>query len=127
MVTTQQRDFGKARPLLHEAMAGLQETGNHYERIYALEAMAGLAAAQGQNERAAQLFGAAEAARHVTGSPLPVSERNDHEHMVASVRAVLGEEVFVAAWAKGGAMTLEEAVCAALAEDEIPTPGRQGS
>jgi tetratricopeptide (TPR) repeat protein len=116
MVATEQRDFGKARQLLREVMAGSEERGYHYERIYALEAMAGLAAAQGQSERAARLFGAAEALRQATGSPLPASERNDHQRIVASARAALGEEAFAAAWAEGRTKTLEQAVDYALQE-----------
>jgi hypothetical protein len=37
---------------------------------------------------------------------------------VAAARAALGEEVFAAAWARGRAMSLEEAVTDTLGKDE---------
>ena len=51
----------------------------------------------------------------------------DHQRNVAAARAGLGEDAFAAAWAAGRAMPLDEAICAALAQEEIPTTGRQGS
>src|SRR5207244_1896837 len=80
------------------ALADSRDSQYNYHRIYAVEAMAGLAAAEGQPERAARLFGAAEALREVAASPLPVSERGDHHRIVASVQASMDEEAFTAAW-----------------------------
>jgi hypothetical protein len=80
-----------------------------------LESLARVAAAQGQPERAAQLFGAA-ALRDALGAPLPPADRADYERQVAAVRATLGEEAFAAVWAEGRGMPLEEAAAFAMAE-----------
>ncbi len=65
-------------------------------------------------ERAARLWGAAEALREVIGSPRPPNEREEYERGLATVREALGEEVFSAAWAEGRAMSLEQAIEYAL-------------
>jgi hypothetical protein len=58
---------------------------------------------------------------------LPIEAQADYDHSVAAVRTALGEEAFAAAWTEGRALSPEQAVCAALALEEIPTAGRQGS
>jgi tetratricopeptide (TPR) repeat protein len=82
-----------------------------------LELLAAIAAAQGQARRGARLLAAAEGLREALGTPLPPVERPDVERCVAAARAALGEAEFAAAWAEGRAMSLEEAVALALAED----------
>jgi hypothetical protein len=77
--------------------------------------------------RIARLLAAARTVRADIDVPLPPVDRADDEHRRDALRTALGEEAFAAAWASGRAMSLEDAVCAALAEDEIPTTGRQGS
>jgi tetratricopeptide (TPR) repeat protein len=79
-----------------------------------LEALAKLAAIQGQPERSARLFGAAQAGRERFGTPLPPVERPEYESSLAVVRSGLGEECFAAAWLAGRAMTLEGATAYAL-------------
>jgi hypothetical protein len=72
-------------------------------------------------------LGAAEALREAMGTPIPPADRAEHEHNVVDVRAALDGESFAAAWAAGRAMSLEEAVCVALEECEIPITDRKGS
>jgi predicted ATPase/class 3 adenylate cyclase len=81
-----------------------------------LEAVAALAVAQGQGERAARLYGVAEALRKARGTPLPPCELDAYHDDVAVARAALGEEAFAAAWAEGRAMTVEQAIAYALDE-----------
>jgi hypothetical protein len=59
--------------------------------------------------------------------PLAPAEHADCERHLAAARAKMGEEAFAAAWAAGLTMTLEEAMCVALEECEIPTSGGKGS
>jgi hypothetical protein len=84
-----------------------------------------VAVAQAQSERAARLFGAAEALREAIGTPLPPADRAEHDRSVAAVRTALGEEAFAAAWAEGRALTLEHAVAFALADDVQSPPGTE--
>jgi hypothetical protein len=80
------------------------------------------AAGTGWAERAARLLGAAAAAREATGALLPPVEQPDHDATVQAARVALGEAAFATAWAAGQALTLDEAVAEALAEDEANPP-----
>ncbi len=53
--------------------------------------------------------------RQGIGVPLPPADRADYERRVTAARAALGEETFVTAWAKGQALTLDQAIGEALA------------
>jgi hypothetical protein len=76
-----------------------------------------VAGAEGDAERAARLFGAAEALREALGAPLPPVERAHYDRSIATVRAALGEKAFAAAWTAGRAMPLEAAVARATEEE----------
>jgi DNA-binding NarL/FixJ family response regulator len=80
----------------------------------------------GQPERAARLYGAAEALREAIGIPLPPYHRPEYEREVAVTREALGEDRFAAAYAAGRALSIDEAVAEALAGTvpEEPDPGR---
>jgi len=79
----------------------------------------------GHPERAARLFGAAEALRDTTGRTLSPADRAEHQRHVDAVRGALGTEQFDAAWADGQAMPFERAVEYALSAP--PTPRGQRS
>lgn len=83
-----------------------------------LEGLARTAVSQDQVERAARLFGAAEALRKAIGTPIPPSDRGEYDQSVASVRARLGEETFAAAWEESRAMSMEETINYALEEGD---------
>jgi predicted ATPase/class 3 adenylate cyclase len=82
------------------------------------ESLEGLAQADAAHApaRAARLFGAAEALREAIGSPLPQTDRPQHERAVAEARARLGDEDFTNAWAVGRAARLEAVVSESLVE-----------
>jgi hypothetical protein len=48
---------------------------------------------------------------------MPPADRAEHDRSVTAVRAALGQEAFAAAWAAGRAMTLEDAIRDALAQE----------
>jgi len=75
-----------------------------------------LALAQGDPERSALLFAAAEALHQTIGAPMPASERMRFEREVARARALLEEETFAAIWNAGKKMMAEQAVIYALKE-----------
>ena len=81
---------------------------------------------QEETERAARLFGAAEAALDAAGGAVYVyvPSRSIHEQAVAAVRSRLHEAVFSSAWAEGSAMPLGEAIEYAL-YGERPATSRQ--
>jgi predicted ATPase/transcriptional regulator with XRE-family HTH domain len=112
----QDDDAGTA-DLLRESVRLLAALRATWSLVYGVFGLAGVAARQGQPERAARLFGAAEALREKTGAvPAFPATQNLYERDLANVRAQLDTETLGAAWAKGRAMTLEEVVAEALVE-----------
>jgi predicted ATPase/class 3 adenylate cyclase len=122
----EQGDVRTAHALYAESLTIFRELSNRRSIASALQAIASLEIAQARAEdcpeeeqrrsralRAARLFGVEESLREAIGSPLHPNERAGYERDVATVRAVLGEEMF-AAWAEGCAGTPEEAITLAL-------------
>ncbi len=71
---------------------------------------------RGHPERAARLFGAANALLERSGAVLDEVDQAEHARDVAATRAQLDEATYAAAWAEGRAMTLEHAIAYALEE-----------
>jgi tetratricopeptide (TPR) repeat protein len=82
-----------------------------------LESFAELALAKQAPERAARHYGAAAHLREEVEVPIPIEERADYQKGVVAARAALGDDAFERAWSEGRAMTLDEAVRCARAED----------
>jgi non-specific serine/threonine protein kinase len=127
-LATDQGACEEARALLAESLTISREIGNKAGIAHALGSLAVLASEQAQPERAARLFAAAQALGEAIAARLSLAELvTDHDPCVNAVRTALGEDGFAAAWTEGRAMTLEEAVCVALEECEIPTTGGKDS
>ncbi len=116
LVAIQQQDFAAAGALLAEGLFLCQGLGYQSGIARRLEGFAALAAAQGQPERAVSLFGAASAWREVVGSPLPPPDRQKQDEYLLTLRQILGEPAFTAAFEAGRALTGEQAVAYALGE-----------
>jgi DNA-binding CsgD family transcriptional regulator len=85
-----------------------------------LEIMAGGAAAQGLAQRAARLWGAAEAMRAAIGVPLQPEDRKLLDPYLATARSNLGEVAWETTLAEGRAMMPEQAMEYSLsAEDPV--------
>lgn len=117
-VAIHQQDYRRAMNLQAEGLALAQELGDMEGVAYGLEMMATAADAQGQVRRAARLWGTAEVLRESIGAPLPANERADHNRQVTAARSQLEEAAWLEAWAKGQAMTLEEAIAYALEKED---------
>jgi len=72
--------------------------------------MADIALAQGQAEKAARFIGAAAALRASIRSVIDPADQPEYDRRITSLRAILGQERFSAAWDEGQALTLEQAV-----------------
>ena len=92
--------------------------GLNHTILLCLEGLTRVAVAQGRMEYAAQLCGAGAALREDRGWPLPPAKRAEHERTVAAACEGLGEEAFEAAWVRGHALPLEEAITDTLNNDE---------
>jgi tetratricopeptide (TPR) repeat protein len=112
-------EYARASRLYEESLElGGRRMGLNHTILLCLEGLARVAVAQGKMERAAQLCGTAAALREDRGWPLPPAKRAEHDRTVAAAREALGEEAFAAAWARGHALPLEEAVTDTLGKDE---------
>lgn len=113
-------DYKQAASLLRESLGLGKELRD--KRIIA-ESLSGLAEAaliEGEQERAVCLFGAADALRETIWRTICTDQDK-----VGGTHERLGEAAFATAWAKGRAMTLEQAVEYALeADDTNPFPAR---
>jgi len=83
-----------------------------------LGALAALAIAENQSERATHLLGASESNYNLIQFQLSPIERTEHDQALATARAALGEEAFNKAWDEGQKMTLDEAIVFALEDTE---------
>jgi DNA-binding CsgD family transcriptional regulator len=104
-----------ARDRLGESIEIQRELGDAGGAAFVLERFAALAVAQGAHAGAQRLAGAAASLRELAGTPLPASGRAKLEQMLASSRRALGPADSAEAWRQGCALSLEEAVTAALA------------
>ncbi|HEY3229099.1 MAG TPA: hypothetical protein VGJ87_07750 [Roseiflexaceae bacterium] len=142
-----QGDDQRARVLLAESLGLFHEVGGKLGVYPTLMEFARIVAAQGQQraelERATRLYGAAEAlevsmadrqrflkryldlaygaAEALEGNMANFAvlepDSTTHQRTIAMLLTQLGEAAFAAAWAEGRAMTAEQALAYALADD----------
>lgn len=114
-----QGNFQQAAALFREGLRSWQGVGDKRRIAACLEGLAGVAVAMGQVERAVRLFGAAEVIREVGGVPLPSVDRATYDRDIAAIHAQLGKADFIALWAEGRTLTMDQAIASAL---EKPPP-----
>ncbi len=107
----------RAVELFAESLRLGRRFGFIHHLVIPLEGMARVAAVQGQPERAARLLGTSAALRDEMGATLTLVARTDHDYALNAARAQLGEDAFVAAWARGQTTPLQETL-SAVADDE---------
>jgi len=115
-----QGQYVRAETNLRESLALLKPIQDRRCIPLTLEGMACITVGAGWAERAARLLGAAQAMQAKTGVPSPPSVAADYQRTVADARQALGSEQFDRAWSEGQAMSLDEAVDLALAEQARP-------
>jgi hypothetical protein len=79
-----------------------------------LECFAVIAVVEEEPQRAAKLFGAADAIREVTGHKRTDEEEAEEAQFMSRLRAMLPEAEFNALWAEGKSMAMEQAIQLAL-------------
>jgi predicted ATPase/DNA-binding SARP family transcriptional activator len=110
-----QQEYASSRGHIVKSLRMQQGLGYRRGIAISLGSLAALEQAVGHPERAARLWGAAEALREAIGIPVPLDERETYDEGVAAARAALGAAAFAAAWDAGRGMTAEEATEGALA------------
>ena len=73
-----------------------------------------IAVAEEEPQRAAKLFGAAEAIRELTGHKRTDEEEVEEAQFMSRLRSMLAEAEFKALWAEGRSMRMEQAIQLAL-------------
>ncbi len=110
------REYDRAIEMLKESLRLLRELGNKSQPPFMLEGLGLAAAALGDANRAARLWGAAASWREAINEPLPLTFQTDYAASITQARAQLGEEVYASAWSEGHAMSPEQAIALALEE-----------
>jgi predicted ATPase/DNA-binding CsgD family transcriptional regulator/transcriptional regulator with XRE-family HTH domain len=109
------RDPVRAAALAAVGLAGHREVGDRIYLTYPFLVIAAALQRLKQPGQAVRLLGAAEPLRESVGEPLGPLTQAMHDQLVARLRTQLDEARFEDAWAMGRALTLEQAVAAALA------------
>jgi predicted ATPase/DNA-binding CsgD family transcriptional regulator len=95
-----------------------------------LETLAWMTAGRGAHERAAMLLGCAEQVRQASGLPFQeLYQRQQHDESVALATGALGQDAFDAAYQRGLAMPVDDALGVATTgtQPPEPTPARPGT
>jgi predicted ATPase/DNA-binding SARP family transcriptional activator/DNA-binding CsgD family transcriptional regulator len=115
-------DHERVEALSLESLKLLQKGEDKQHIPDCLEIMAGGAGARGRAQRAAWLWGAAEAMREDIGVPLQPEDRKLLDPYLATARSSLGEAVWQSTLAEGRAMMSEQAIEYALSAEEPGFP-----
>jgi len=113
---------GHARAVLAEAAALFQEIGNMVYLPWCLEGLAGLAAAQGDYERAAEVAGARDALREQIGVFLPPVHPAGYTRTLETARAALGPAAFDAAHARPAGQSPPQIIATAMSTQPSSRP-----
>lgn len=109
-------EYTEAHACLSESLKAAWELDDKPVVFSSLEFLAWLAHSQGESERAAQLYGAADVLRTTFGYTLSPADQNKHDVRTTAVCAASGDAAFTTAWEKGRAMTLEQMLEYALTD-----------
>jgi predicted ATPase/class 3 adenylate cyclase len=109
-VHLEQGDSLHARALSEESLAISIELKFIRAPVYNLAGLAGAAGIERQDQRAARLFGAVEAAVERLNIKFEEFDHRAYDPIITAVRARLAETDFKSAWAEGRQLTLEQAI-----------------
>jgi hypothetical protein len=113
-----QDDLSRAADHYRESLSLSWDTGVNPVVQRTLEGFACLAGAKGETDRAARLWGAAQALHETKGIPRDTDFLAEADARISAVRSGTEEEVWEEAMRKGRVMTLDGAVSYALEEAE---------
>ena len=113
-----QGNLSEARDILIETSRNFFSDKADIGVVFNLEGMASLYVAVNKLEQAARLIGWADAARKKIGDHRPPLEQTDVDRDIAAVIAKIGSPAFEVAYNAGHAMTMEQAIAYALADED---------
>jgi len=109
-----EKRFEEANTLHKESLKHKAEVMNKLGIAFSFDGLAQVAAAQGNSQRAAILWGAAEQLRRLLGTPVDPSRQSLFTSLIPMVRQALGLELFQQRWEQGQRLSLAQAVNYAL-------------
>jgi tetratricopeptide (TPR) repeat protein len=118
-VALAQGDFARATALLEQTIALCRDLDYRSGLAWSLQHLGTAAGMIGWPERAARLWGAAEALHEPAGKTMRIIDQTCYERIRATVHSQLGEAAFVTALTAGSTLTRERAIAYAL-ETEDP-------
>jgi tetratricopeptide (TPR) repeat protein len=107
-------NFASALEYYRETILAFRDIGQTGAVSHQLECFGFIALEEDQDERALQLFAAANTLREKRGTPMTPDEELYFAEQLTSLREKLEEKQFELAWSKGRSMTMEEAIELAL-------------
>jgi non-specific serine/threonine protein kinase len=116
LVALQGGHYERAKEFFSESLLIARKMRIQWIIFECLIGLAGVSTAHADYDRAARLYGVAEALRVTIGHRPSPPDQADYDRRLASTRIGLAEGSFAAAWAEGCAMTLERAIEYALAD-----------
>jgi predicted ATPase/DNA-binding CsgD family transcriptional regulator len=112
----------RAEALAREAVVCKHAIDDRNGMTIALGTLAWMAAECGQHERAATVLGSCQRVRDESSLTLLELFREQHERSVSIITRGIGPKAFDAAFARGRAMTIDEGVAFAVADEQAPRP-----
>ncbi|MFD1815877.1 ATP-binding protein [Rhodococcus gannanensis] len=127
-LTLVRADRGRARGLLHRVVRLEHDLGDPLGTAMSVEALAWVADADGEAQRAAVLLGAAQSMWSTFGSGgvSVLAMRTLHDDCVDSTRRALGDAAFTKAFRRGLEAVTDDAVAYALRETNLASGGSSG-
>ena len=110
--------YQQAKAVYKETILEWKRIGHRAAIAHQLECFASIAKIEKQGQRAARLFGAAEALREKIDIPMTAMEHVEYEREISDLKAGMDEKVFTFAWAEGRAMTMDQAIDFALEQSK---------
>jgi len=122
-VAIDQGDMSKARDMLAAALLDYADAENRIALAIGVEGLAIIAGTRDSPREMAVLWGFADRLRTDSSLPLTSERRQERDRWLDQARRAEGDWGFDAAWAKGQAMTRDEAVGVGVAVTGDPTFG----
>jgi non-specific serine/threonine protein kinase len=104
----------EAKDLYKQSLRRFQDQGHRPAIAHQLECFAFIAMAEKEPERAAKLFGAAQALRERISAQMQDLEEIEYENALVRLHFLLNEADFNSLWAQGRGLTMEQAIQFAL-------------
>ena len=102
--------FDKAVALFNESLESNLQLGHRHGTVASLAGLAAIHLAKRSLEKAATLYGFVDNQVGQSGNPLLFTDTVEYQRSIAQLQEALDEKARSAAWSKGGALTLEQAM-----------------